>query len=230
MANMQINPLTGKLDLIGNSLTEDEIAALCPLDVEGVELPNATPLSTIKHIPMTAGEIEALTPFEESLTPPAESSVREVYFSLENGIYNAETKQIVWYAGNGILRLTQSKGYGVTAVNPNYIFSPRAYKGHILFFETLVVGAYISKIEIKYSGQYQGNTMVAGIETDTSDNVLQSTDLIDVVWASENDGTHVIQDKNGQGMTKIYIQNSSTETTVQLRITNIAVTYKIMTD
>lgn len=235
MARFEYNPLTGKLDLSGGDscvettqhlpLTETEITELCPLDVENVELPDGLHITTAIHIPMSADEIEALTPFEEPLTPPMETTVKTENISLNSGIYNNETNMITWYAGNGTLRLTQSKGYGTTAVNQTYTSAPRAYKGHILFFETLVVGAYIQSVKIKYNGQYRGNGMVAGVETDTSDNVIQNTELIETIWATENDGEHEIRATNG-GLTKIYIQNSSTETNVQLRITNIIVTYK----
>ena len=236
MAHFEYNPLTGKLDLSGGDncaettqhlpLSESEIEELCPLNLESVELPDGLHIIAAIHIPMSADEIEALTPFEEPLTPPTETTVKTENIALASGIYNSETSKNTWYAGNGTLRLTQSKGYGTTAVNQTYMSAPRAYKGHILFFETLVLGAYIQSIKIKYNGQYRGSDMVAGVETDTSDNVIQNTELIETIWATENDGEHEIKATNG-GLTKIYIQNSSTETNVQLRITNISVTYKM---
>ena len=68
--------------------------------------------------------------------------------------------------------------------------------------------------------------MVAGIDTDTSRNVVQNTDLVDAEWATVSSGEHVIQANNEQGLTLLYIQNSITEETVQLRITNIEITYQ----
>ena len=205
------------------ALTADEIAELCPMD--DADIPEGVQVGGVVHIPMTANEIEALTPFEEPLTPPTETTVKTENIALSNGNYNSETGQIVWYAGNGTLRLKQCKGYGATAVNQTFISAPRVYKGHVLFFETLILGAYIQSVKIKYNGQYRGSNMVAGIETDTSDNVIQNTELITAVWETVNDGEHEVRATNG-GLTKIYIQNSSTETNVQLRITNILVTYK----
>lgn len=231
--DLKYNPITGKLDLIGSldatTMTEEEMIELCPIDADDVELPDGTQITALKLVPLSADEIEQLTPFAIPFEPPEETETKTGNIALSYGTYFPETKEIKWYAGNGIIRLTQRKGYGVTAVNESYIASPRAYKGHILFFETLVVGAYIQSIKIKYSGQYKGNVMVAGVETDTSDNVIQNLDLIETQWATENDGEHVIQATNGQGLTLIYIQNSSTESNVQLRITNIEITYQTIT-
>ena len=230
--NLQYNPFTKKLDIAGSSdapMSEEEINALCPLESDEMELPDGVIITSIKHISMTADEIEQLTPFDESTTQPTETEVKTENVALSYGTYFADTKEIKWYAGNGAIRLTQSKGYGSTSVNESYIAAPRVYKGHILYIETLTLGTYIQSIRIRYNGQYKGNNMVAGVETDTSDNVLQNTELIQTTWSSENDGEHVIQAINEQGLTQIYIQNSSTETTVQLRVTNIEITYKTTT-
>jgi hypothetical protein len=230
--DLQYNPFTRKLDIAGTSdasMTEAEINALCPLESDDAVLPDGVVITSMKHTPLTADEIEQLTPFDEPDAEPTDTAVKTENVGLSYGTYFAETKEIKWYAGNGVVRLTQSKGYGTTAVNDSYIAAPRFYKGHILYLETLVVGAYIQSIRIKYSGQYKGNNMVAGVETDTSNNVLQNTDLIQTNWSTENDGEHVVETINGQGLTQIYIQNSSTETTVQLRVVNIEITYRTTT-
>lgn len=175
---------------------------------------------------MTANEIEQLTPFNTPDIPPTDRETKVENVLLTAGLYYEDTKEIKWYVGNGAIRITQRKGYGTTAVNGDYIDAPRAYKGHILFFETLAQGVYIQTVKIKYSGQYKGNGMVAGIDTDTSRNVVQNTDLVDAEWATVSSGEHIIQANNEQGLTLLYIQNSSTEETVQLRITNIEITYQ----
>lgn len=234
--DMQYNPFTGKLDFTGGSggasaasMTETEINTLCPFDEDDMELPDGTQVSFVRHIPMTADEIEQLTPFNMPYVPPTDRETKVENVLLSAGLYYEDTKEIKWYVGNGAIRLTQRKGYGNTAVNEDYIDAPRAYKGHILFFETLEQGIYIQTIKIKYSGQYKGNGMVAGIETDTSRNVVQNTDLVDAEWATVSSGEHIIQANNEQGLTLLYIQNSSTEETVQLRITNIEITYQTTT-
>ncbi|MBQ0136822.1 MAG: hypothetical protein KBS40_02295 [Bacteroidales bacterium] len=226
--DMQYNPFTGKLDIAGtsDSMTEAEIQSLCPIDTDDIELPDGTQVTLVRHIPMTADEIEQLTPFNTPDIPPTDRETKVENVLLTAGLYYEDTKEIKWYVGNGAIRLTQRKGYGNTAVNEDYIDAPRAYKGHILFFETLAQGVYIQTVKIKYSGRYKGNGMVAGIDTDTSRNVVQNTDLVDAEWATVSSGEHIIQANNEQGLTLLYIQNSSTEETVQLRITNIEITYQ----
>ena len=226
--DMQYNPFTGKLDIAGasDSMTEEEIHSLCPIETDDIELPDGTQITLVRHIPMTADEIEQLTPFNTPDIPPTDRETKVENVLLTAGLYYEDTKEIKWYVGNGAIRITQRKGYGNTAVNEDYIDAPRAYKGHILFFETLEQGIYIQTIKIKYSGQYKGNGMVAGIDTDTSRNVVQNTDLVDAEWATVSSGEHVVQANNEQGLTLLYIQNSSTEETVQLRITNIEITYQ----
>ncbi len=230
--DLQYNPFTRKLDIAGSSvvpMTESEIETLCPIESDDVILPDGIQITPLKHIPLTADEIEQLTPFDEIDIPSVDTTIKTENIPLSYGTYFSDTKEIKWYAGNGVIRMTQRKGYGSTAVSESYIAAPRVYKGHILFLETLVLGTYIQTIKIKYSGQYKGNAMVAGVETDTSDNVVQNTDIVQTTWDSENDGEHVIQANNEQGLTQLYIQNSSTETTVQLRVTNIEVTYRTIT-
>ena len=135
--DLQYNPFTRNLDIAGSKvvpMTESEIEALCPIESDDVILPDGIQITPLKHIPLTADEIEQLTPFDEIDVPSVDTTIKTENIPLSYGTYFSDTKEIKWYAGNGVIRMTQRKGYGSTAVSDSYIAAPRVYKGHILFF------------------------------------------------------------------------------------------------
>lgn len=72
-----------------------------------------------------------------------------------------------------------------------------------------------------------GNTMVAGIEVDSAKNVIECPDILKTIWSTSSNDCHTITSLLDSGLKLIYVQNSATETVVQLRITNIVVKYQV---
>lgn len=143
---------------------------------------------------------------------------------LSEGTFNETTKQIVWYAANGRLRLQQSKANSTTPVSGDYVAAPRLYKDHILLFEALN-GCRIQRINIHYSGQYKGDSLIAGTTLDdTGANVVDDTTQVSRSFGTANDGVHTLAAISADGLQSIYLQNVAT-TVVQLRITQITITY-----
>jgi len=144
---------------------------------------------------------------------------------LSGGTFQNDT--ITWYCGNGAIKLTQSKGNGATAVNASFIAAPRVYKGHILSFEAQEEGVLIQKIEMSYSGNYRGRNIVAGVSLGTDGNVVSNTDAVSMDLATGSNGTHVFTSNTQSGVDAIYIQNLATSDNVQLRPTQIVITYTV---
>lgn len=145
----------------------------------------------------------------------------EVIVPLSNGTYDSGT--ITWYAGNGALRLTQTQGTGSTSVSGSYVNQPRMYKGHILKIEGLD-SAKIFSIQMKYSGNYFGNTVTAGTTLDGDGSVVDNPIVVTRTLSTTSNGTHVFGVETGASL--IYIQNCATTTNVQLRPTEIVITYE----
>lgn len=140
---------------------------------------------------------------------------------LGNGVYDNNTKIITWWCGNGAITIQQSKATGTTAVNQTFISAPRIYKGHILSF-VCAEGIYIDEIELKYSGQYKGNSIVLGTTLDNDGNVVADSNLT-IELDTVNDGTHLIGTDGTASV--VYVQNTATASNVQLRLTDIHITY-----
>lgn len=141
---------------------------------------------------------------------------------LGNGVYDNDAKTITWWCGNGAITIQQYKANGTTAVNQTFISAPRIYKGHILSF-VCSEGIFIDEIEIKYAGQYKGNSIVLGTTTDNSGNIVNPDSNITIELDSVNDGTHLIGTDGTASA--VYLQNTATASNVQLRITDIHITY-----
>lgn len=147
-----------------------------------------------------------------------------VSIPLSEGKFSESTKQIVWYAANGRLRLQQTKANSTTPVSADYVAAPRLYKDHILMFEALN-GCRMQRIDIHYSGQYKGDSLIAGVSLDdTGANVVDDTAQVSRSWGTTNDGVHTLAAISADGLQRIYLQNVAT-TVVQLRITQIDITY-----
>lgn len=220
----ELNPLTQKLDMLRKEhdyLSEEDILEVVKdIDCEDVENP-------LLMAEITADEIEAICS-SDTTEKPDETTIVEEIVSLGSGTYNEDKLANVWYFGNGKFRITQTKGYGTTAVNDDYLAQPRVYKGHILEFEALLENVSILSVEIKYNGNYMGNTMVAGIEVDSAKNVIECPDILKTIWSTSSNDCHTITSLLDSGLKLIYVQNSATETVVQLRITNIVVKYQVL--
>lgn len=148
-----------------------------------------------------------------------------IFVSLTQGIYNETNKDIHWYAANGKIVLHQWKANSTTNVSASYIAAPRLYKEHILHIQAME-GYKLISVTISYSGQYKGDSLIAGIELDdTSANVVNDELAIARTWGVVNDGSHTLSTRSFDGVSNIYLQNVAT-TVVQLRITSIYVTYK----
>lgn len=144
---------------------------------------------------------------------------------LSGGTFQNDT--ITWYCGNGAIKLTQSKGNGTTVVNSNFIAAPRVYKGHILSFEAQEDGVSIQKIEMYYSGNYRGRNIVAGVSLGTDGNVISDTDAVSKDLSTSSNKSHVFMSNADEGVGAIYIQNLATSENVQLRPTQIIITYTV---
>lgn len=181
-------------------------------------------------VEITADDIEAICRVDP-VEPDVETTVtREEIVNLDGGTYNEDKLANVWYLGNGKVRITQAKGYGTTAVNSEYIAQPRVYKGHILTFESLLDNVHILSVAIMYAGAYMGDSMIAGVEVDSANNVIECPEILYTQWATVTNGTHRITSLLENGLKTFYLQNSSTEKVLQLRITNIVVTYKTVNE
>lgn len=148
-----------------------------------------------------------------------------VFVPLSSGVYDADAKDIHWYAANGKIVLRQWKANSTTNVSSVYVAAPRLYKEHILHFHAMD-GYKLLAVTINYSGQYKGNSLIAGTELDeTLANVIDDEVAIAREWGTANDGEHHLSVRSTEGADDIYLQNVAT-TVVQLRITSISVTYK----
>lgn len=148
-----------------------------------------------------------------------------VQVSLASGVYDADAKDIHWYAANGKIVLRQWKANSTTNVSADYVAAPRLYKEHILHFQAMK-GYSLVGVVIKYSGQYKGNSITTGTELDeTGSNVIDDEVAIARQWGTINDGEHHLFAADENGLSDIYLQNVASSV-VQLRITSISVTYK----
>ena len=148
-----------------------------------------------------------------------------VFVPLAQGVYDSDNKDIHWYAANGKIVLHQWKANSTTNVSSSYVSAPRLYKEHILHFQAMA-GYKLLSVTINYSGQYKGNSLIAGTELDESRaNVVDDEVVIARTWGTANDGSHTLSARSTDGVSDIYLQNVAT-TVVQLRITSITVTYK----
>lgn len=148
-----------------------------------------------------------------------------VIVPLNQGYYDADNKDIHWYAANGKIILHQWKANSTTNVSSSYVAAPRLYKEHILHIQSLN-GYKLLGVTINYSGQYKGDSLIAGTELDESGaNVIDDEVAVARQWGSANDGEHVLSVRSLDGVSDIYLQNVAA-TVVQLRITSISVIYK----
>ncbi len=148
-----------------------------------------------------------------------------VIVPLNQGVYDADNKDIHWYAANGKIVLRQWKANSTTNVSSSYVAAPRLYKEHILHFEAME-GYKLVGVSINYAGQYKGDSLIAGTELDeTGANVIDDELAIARQWGTANDGEHILSVRSLDGVSNIYLQNVAA-TVVQLRITSISVTYK----
>ena len=144
-----------------------------------------------------------------------------VTMNLAEGVHDGS--QITWTELNGSITITQMQGTSQNGVNANYIAAPRLYKGHILSFEC-VDNYTITAIKINYNGTYYGNTILVG-NTQTDNVVTNNTDLFTGNFATAQNGSHEITTKNVAGESKILIQNSASNSNVQLRPKSIEISY-----
>lgn len=148
-----------------------------------------------------------------------------VFVPLNQGVYDADNKDIHWYAANGKIVLCQWKSNSTTNVSSEYIAAPRLYKEHILHIQAMP-GYRLLGVVIKYNGQYKGNSLTAGTELDESgSNVIDDELAISRQWGTTNDGEHHLSVVSTEGVSDIYLQNVAS-TVVQLRISSISVTYR----
>lgn len=141
--------------------------------------------------------------------------------SLSEGSYSNRT--ITWRTNDDAIVIQQSCGTSTTNVYTNDISTPRIFKGHILSF-IASNGAKIKRISITYADEYYGNSMTSGTELDGK-NVTDTPTLVARTWDTTSGGTHVLSSVNEDGLSEIYIQNVSNNKTVELRPTEISVTY-----
>ena len=148
-----------------------------------------------------------------------------VIVPLNQGYYDADNKDIHWYAANGKIVLRQWKANSTTNVSSSYVAAPRMYKEHIMHFAAME-GYKLLGVSINYSGQYKGDSLIAGTELDeTGANVIDDEVAIARQWGTANDGEHILSVRSLDGVSDIYLQNVAA-TVVQLRITSISVIYK----
>ena len=139
---------------------------------------------------------------------------------LSKGSY--DTDHITWTLDD-VITIQQTKGSSSTAVNSSYISAPRVYKGHILSFEA-ASGYVIKSISITCSTTYYGNSMTAGIAL-SGNTVTDNSIAVSRTWTSTSGGTHVVSSASSDGLSAIYIQNVATANNVQLRFTELSITY-----
>lgn len=148
-----------------------------------------------------------------------------VIIPLNQGVYDADNKDIHWYAANGKIVLRQWKANSTTNVSSSYVAAPRLYKEHILHFQALN-GYKLLGATINYSGQYKGDSLIAGTELDeTGANVIDDEVAVARQWGTAKDGEHILSVRSLDGVSDIYLQNVAAAV-VQLRITSISVIYK----
>ena len=144
-----------------------------------------------------------------------------VTMNLAAGVHDGS--QITWTELNGSITIKQMQGTSTNAVNASYIGAPRLYKGHILSFEC-GENYTITAIKINCDGKYIGNTILVG-NTQTDNVVTNNTDLFTGTFATVSGRSHEITTTNVAGESKILIQNSATESNVQLRPKSIEIIY-----
>ena len=148
-----------------------------------------------------------------------------VFVPLNQGYYDADNKDIHWYAANGKIVIRQWKANSTTTVSSSYVAAPRMYKEHIMHFAAMD-GYKLLGVSINYSGQYKGDSLIAGTELDeTGANVIDDEVAVARQWGTANDGEHILSVRSLDGVSDIYLQNVAA-TVVQLRITSISVIYK----
>ncbi len=135
-----------------------------------------------------------------------------------------KSTNITWSAASGNITITQTKGTSSTAIG-DYIDAPRIYKGHVLSFEAS--GDYkIKQIDITYTGTRTGNSMTAGTVINNNA-VVDNTAEVNRVWATSSGGTHVVSSVSSEGLSAIHIHNVASAENVQLRPTEIKITYVV---
>ena len=221
-----INPQT-VADLLGAVLQEvdDNFAALV-LDGSAIQVLSRVNGTLLQHLNSIYDKLYLFDSVIESLKQLGVLPERvTVIVPLNQGVYDADNKDIHWYAANGKIVLHQWKANSTTNVSSSYVAAPRLYKEHILHFRALE-GYKLLGVTINYSGQYKGNNLIAGTELDdTQANVIDDELAIARTWGTANDGEHTLSVRSLDGVSDIYLQNVAT-TVVQLRITSISVIYK----
>ena len=214
-------------DLLGALLQEvdDNFAALVQ-DGSQIQVVSRVSGTLLQHLNSIYDKLYMFDSVIESLKQSGILPERvTVFVPLNQGYYDADNKDIHRYAANGKIVLRQWKANSTTNVSSNYIAAPRLYKEHIMHFAAMD-GYKLLGISINYSGQYKGDSLIAGTELDeTGANVIDDEVAIARQWGTANDGEHILSVRSLDGVSDIYLQNVAA-TVVQLRITSISVTYK----
>ena len=214
-------------DLLGSLLQEvdDNFTALIA-DGSAIQVLSRVNGTLLQHLDTIYDKLALFDSVIESLKQSGVLPERvTVIVPLNQGYYDADNKDIHWYAANGKIVLRQWKANSTTNVSSNYIAAPRMYKEHIMHFAAME-GYKLLGVSINYSGQYKGDSLIAGTELDeTGANVIDDEVAIARQWGTANDGEHILSVRSLDGVSDIYLQNVAA-TVVQLRITSISVTYK----
>ena len=213
-------------DLLGTLLQEvdDNFAALIA-DGSAIQVLSRVNGTLLHHLD---GIYDKLALFDSVIESLKQSGILPervtVIVPLNQGYYDADNKDIHWYAANGKIVLRQWKANSTTNVSSSYVAAPRMYKEHIMHFAAME-GYKLLGVSINYSGQYKGDSLIAGTELDeTGANVIDDEVAIARQWGTANDGEHTLSVRSLDGVSDIYLQNVAA-TVVQLRITSISVTY-----
>ena len=214
-------------DLLGALLQEvdDNFAALVQ-DGSQIQVISRVSGTLLQHLNSIYDKLYMFDSVIESLKQSGILPERvTVFVPLNQGYYDADNKDIHWYAANGKIVIRQWKANSTTNVSSSYVAAPRMYKEHIMHFAAMD-GYKLLGVSINYAGQYKGDSLIAGTELDESGaNVVDDEVAIARQWGTANDGEHILSVRSLDGVSDIYLQNVAA-TVVQLRITSISVIYK----
>ena len=214
-------------DLLGALLQEvdDNFAALVQ-DGSQIQVISRVSGTLLQHLNSIYDKLYMFDSVIESLKQSGILPERvTVFVPLNQGYYDADNKDIHWYAANGKIVIRQWKANSTTNVSLSYVAAPRLYKEHIMHFAAMD-GYKLLGVSINYAGQYKGDSLIAGTELDESGaNVVDDEVAIARQWGTANDGEHILSVRSLDGVSDIYLQNVAA-TVVQLRITSISVIYK----
>ena len=143
--------------------------------------------------------------FSASFAQDQQTGGDSVVENITSGTFTSANDKLTLTLSSGVT-IEQSKVSGNTNVNSSYntVSTLRVYKGHALAF----TGKTFTRIEIKVTGTYYGNTLTANTGTLTPTTTSGGT----IVWVGESDS--------------VVITNNATGTNTQLRTTSFTVTYK----